>query len=155
MLVCAVSNCTESLCCTKGCMLTKTCKRTCSVRGCNAWCCTVSRCTLLWRCMWVCSVSVCSVWGCSGTACGMLVCTVNCVCTLTLGHGSCTSFLQWWQLCFPLCCQPRRQEVRNPRETHQSNKRSGILCSVSLFFLLFSFAYYPFSVQLEYLLLLL
>ncbi len=79
----------------------------------------------------MCSASVCNVKGCSRSVCGMLVCTVNFVCTLTQEHGSCTSSLQW--LCLLLCCQPRRREVRNPREAHQSNKRALILCSVSVF----------------------
>lgn len=83
----------------------------------------------------------------------MLGCTVNCVCTLTLVHGSCTSSLSRLRLCLPLCCQPRRREVRNPRGRTNPIKEQ-YPCSVSFFFLS-SLAYYPFSSQLEYLLLLL
>lgn len=83
----------------------------------------------------------------------MLVCTVNCVCTLTPVHGSCTSSLRWLRLCLPLCCQPRRREGRNPRErTNPINEQYPLLCVLCV---LSSLTSYPLSSQLEYLLLLL
>lgn len=95
VLVCAVLNCTVSLCCMKGCTLIRSWKWTCSAMGCNVSCCTVSGCTWLLRYTWTCSASAYNVRVCNRLACGMLGCTVTCVCTLTLVNGSCTSSLQW------------------------------------------------------------
>lgn len=60
-----------------------------------------------------------------------MVCTVNCVCMLTLVHGSCTSSLQWWWLCpRPSAVSPGegKWEIQEKAPIHLKIK---ILCFVS------------------------
>lgn len=75
------------------------------------------------------------------------MCTVNCVCMLTLVHGSCTSFLQWLRLCLPLCCQPRRRELRNPRECTNPTEDQTPLLSVLFYPLLASLLSFQFPAK--------
>lgn len=102
------------------------CKWTCTVMGCNASCCTVSGCTLLERYMRRCSAvqTVCNVRECNSQVCCMLVCTVNCVCTSTPAHGSCTSSLRWLRLCLPPMLSAQEEGREKSKRTHQSNKRA-------------------------------
>lgn len=147
VLACDVLSCTVTLCYMTGCMLTPTCKLVCSAMGCNVSSYTVLGCTLMQSCMRMCSCWTCNLKECNRWVFGMLGCTEKYVCTLTLVRGSCTSSLQWLQICVPLCCQPRTRDMRNPTEqfnpTEQQYPFLCVLCVLSLL------ASYPFKSQRE------
>lgn len=121
---CAVWSCTVSPCCMRGCTWTRPCMWTCTWTGCSASCwAALLHHTCSPKSTWMCIGWVCNVTGCNRLACGMsMACTVRCVCTRV--RGSCTSSLRWiLRCCLPLCCQPRRRDVGNPRE-HTSPVKS-------------------------------